>query len=85
MLSPTQASALAAALLSAADLGRAGQGMNGKEEIANRYRDAELDLAMYLGAVEHGDSRLAADILLSIGLTEPAASTSRSTSWPANC
>ena len=47
--------------------------MNGKEEIANRYRDAELDLALYLGAVEHGDSRLAADILLSIGLTEPAA------------
>ena len=50
--------------------------MNGKEEIANRYRDAELDsaLAMYLGAVEHRrPRRLAADILLSIGLTEPAA------------
>ena len=44
-----------------------------REDVERRHADAELDVLFYLAAVEHGDSRLAADVLMSVGLTAPAA------------
>ena len=44
-----------------------------RDDVERRYADAELDLTFYLAAIEHGDSRLAADVLMSVGLTAPAA------------
>lgn len=44
-----------------------------REDVERRHADAEIDVLFYLAAVEHGDTRLAADVLFSIGLTAPAA------------